>query len=105
MNLEIYPARVKKASPPLYSPKREQFLGSIQESIEFEDNDSSNFDEEFESLAKLCITRRTNRSTAMKKVIVNYRPLYELWKTCVGEKLDRETRSGIIGCQCQMGEI
>ena len=41
----------------------------------------------------------------MKKVIVNYRPPYELWETCLGEKLDREIRSRIIGCQSQMGKF
>ena len=36
-----------------YSPKREQLLGSIQENIEFEGNDDSQFDEQFELLAKI----------------------------------------------------
>ena len=88
-----------------YSPKREQLLESIQENIEFEDNDDSQFDEQFELLAKSCITRWTIRATAIKKVIVNYQPLYNLWQTCLEEKLDRETHSRIIGCQSQMGDF
>ena len=88
-----------------YSPKREQLQGSIQEKIEFEDNNDSQFDEQFEWLAKLCITCWIIRETAIKKVIVNYQPLHNLLGTCLEEKLDHETRSRIIGCHSQMGDF
>ena len=88
-----------------YSPKREQLQGSIQEKIEFEDNDDSQFDEQFEWLAKLCITCWIKRATAIKKVIVNYQPLYNLLETCLEEKLDHENCSRIIGCHSQMGDF
>jgi len=39
-----------------YSPKREQLLGNIQANIELE-NEDDQFDEQFESLSKLCTTR------------------------------------------------
>jgi len=41
----------------------------------------------------------------MRKVIVNYQPLYDLWESCLEERLDRETCSRIIGCQTQMSQF
>ena len=76
-----------------------------KKNVEFEDNDDSQFYEQFESLAKLCITRWTIRATAIKKVIVNYQPLYNLLETCLEEKLDHENCSRIIGCHSQMGDF
>ena len=88
----------------MYSPKREQLLGNIQANIELE-NEDDQFDEQFNSLSKLCTSRWTIRATAMGKVIVNYQPLYDLWESCLEERLDRETCSRIIGCQSQMSEV
>lgn len=83
-----------------YSPKRENMLGDIKESIEFE-NDYEDHDL-VESLTKLCVTRWTVRGTAFKRILRNYQPLADLWEESLGESLDSDTRKRIIGCRGQM---
>ena len=61
--------------------------------------------EQNDSLAKLCTTRWTVRANAFNKVINNFGPLFELWDICLGDKLDKETRSRILGCKSQMTEF
>ena len=84
-----------------YSPKRENILGSVQENLELESDEPENFD----SIAKLCLTRWTVRSTALQKIIANYDPLSNVWDICLDENLDTETRSRIIGCRSQMRQF
>ena len=69
-------------------------MGSVQENLELESDEPENFD----SIAKLCLTRWTVRSTALQKIIANYDPLSNVWDICLDENLDTETRSRIIGC-------
>ena len=61
--------------------------------------------EQNDSLAKLCTTRWTVRANAFNKVINNFGPLFELWDICLGDKLDKEARSRILGCKSQMTEF
>ena len=85
-----------------FSPKREQLLGAVKENFEIDNDDSL---EQNDSFAKLCTTRWTVGENAFNKVINNFRPLFELWGICSGDKLDRETRSRILGCKSQMTEF
>ena len=81
-----------------FSPKRENLLGSINESIE-------RGEEEFEpikKLTKLSMTRWTVRAECMKRIIDNYQSLLKLWEECLEERLDQETRARILGCKNQM---
>ena len=82
-----------------FSPKREQLLGAVKEI----DNDDSL--EQNDSLTKLCTTRWTVRANAFNKVINNFGPLFKLWNIFLGGKLDKETRSHILGCKSQMKEF
>ena len=79
-----------------FSQKREQFLGAVKKSFETR-NDGS--------LAKLCTTRWTVRANAFNKVINNFGPLFELWNLCLGDKLDKETCSRILGCKSHVTEF
>ena len=85
-----------------FSPKREQLLGAVKENFEINNDDSL---EQNDSLAKLCTTRFTVRANAFDKVINNFGPFFELWDICLSDKLDKETRSHIIGCKSQMMEF
>jgi hypothetical protein len=81
-----------------FSPKRENLLRNINESIE-------RGEEEFEpikKLTKLSLTRWTVRAECMKRIIGNYQSLLHLWDECLEEKLDQETRARILGCKNQM---
>ena len=83
-----------------YSPKREKILGSLYEITEGELNDIDK--DNHTSLDKLCATRWTVRASCFNKILENYADLQKLWGVCLGEKLDTDTRSRIIGCQTQM---
>ena len=83
-----------------YSPKRENLLGKIQENLQFDEEKDDEI--EVTSLSKLCVTRWTVRATTYKKVLSNYDPLLNLWDVCLQDKLDKEIRSRIIGCESQM---
>ena len=85
-----------------FSPKKEQLLGAVKENLEIDNDDSL---EQNDSLAKLCTTRWTVRANAFNKVIYNFGPLFKLWDICSGDKLDKETRSRILGCKSQMTEF
>ena len=85
-----------------FSPKREQLLRVVKENFEISNDDSL---EQNDSLAKLCTTRWTVRANAFNKVINNFGPLFKLWDICLGDKLDKETRSRILGCKSQMTEF
>ena len=85
-----------------FSPKREQLLGAVKENFEIDNDDSL---EQNDSLAKICSTRWTVRTNAFNKVINNFGPLFELWNIFLGDKLDKETRSHILGCKSQMTEF
>ena len=85
-----------------FSPKREQLLGAVKENFEIDDDDSL---EQNDSLAKLCTTRWRVRANAFNKVINNFGLLFELWDICLGSKLDKETRSRILGSKSQMTEF
>ena len=83
-----------------YSAKREKILGSLDEVTEGElDDTGKNKDT---SLDKLCTTRWTVRAACFNKILEKYADLQKLREICLGEKLDTDTRSGIIGCQSQM---
>ena len=82
-----------------FSPKTEQFLGVVKEIFEIDNDDSL---EQNDSLVKLCTTRWTVKANAFNKVINNFGPLLELWVICSGDKLYKETRSRILGCESQM---
>ena len=84
------------------SPKREKLLGAVKENFEIDNDDSL---EQKDSLAKLCTTRWTVRANAFDKVINNFGPLFKLWDICLGDKLDKETRSRILVCKSQMTEF
>ena len=47
----------------------------------------------------------TVRAKAFNKVLTNFGPLFKLWDICLGDKLDKETRSRILGCKSQMTEF
>ena len=81
-----------------YSPKRENLLVNIHESIEGCDEDF----EPMKKLTKLSTTRWTVRAECMKRILENYETLMLLWDECLEEKLDQETKSRIIGCKAQM---
>ena len=81
-----------------YSPKRENLLGNIHESIEACGEDF----EPMKKLTKLSTTRWTVRAECMKRILINYETLMLLWDECLEEKLDQETKSRIIGCNAQM---
>ncbi|XP_066910497.1 zinc finger MYM-type protein 1-like [Clytia hemisphaerica] len=81
-----------------YSPKRENLLGNIHESIEKSGEDF----EPMKKLTKLSTTRWTVRAECMKRIIDNYESLLLLWDECLKEKLDQETKARIIGCKSQM---
>ena len=61
--------------------------------------------EQNDSLAKLCTTRWTVKANDFNQVINNFGPLFELWDICLDEKLDKETRSHILGYKSQMMEF
>ena len=82
-----------------FSPKREQLLRVVKENFEISNDDSL---EQNDSLAKLCTTRWTVRANGFNKVINKFGPLFEIWDICLGDKLDKETRSNILGCKSQM---
>ena len=82
-----------------FSPKTEQFLGVVKENFEIDNDDSL---EQNDSLVKLCTTCWTVRANAFNKVINDFGPLLELWVICSGDKLYKETRSRILGCESQM---
>ena len=52
-----------------YSPKRENMLDTIKESVEFEDESDDH--ECIDSLTKLCVTRWTVRATAFQRIMSN----------------------------------
>ena len=61
--------------------------------------------EQNDSLAKLCTKRWIIRANAFNKVKNAFAPLFELWDICLGNKLDNETRSPILGCKSQMTDF
>ena len=82
-----------------YSPKRQQLLGSIQDSLEYE------ADEEFHqtvTLSKVYVTRWTVKATTFTNVLSNYDSRMQLWDISMQDSLDRETRSRIIGSEGQL---
>ena len=82
-----------------YSPKREKLLGQFSENIEGSlDNDDS----QASKLDKLSATRWTVSTSCFKKIIDNYNPLMDLWKTSLKDKPDAETKARIIGYKKQM---
>ena len=83
-------------------PKKSATLGAVKENFQIDNGDSL---EQNDSLAKLCTTRWTVRANAFNKVINNFGPLFKLWDICLGDKLDKETRSRILGCKSQMTEF
>ena len=85
-----------------FSLKREQRLGAVKENFEIDNDDNL---KQNDPLAKLCTTRWTVRANAFNKVINNFGPLFELWDMCLGDKLDKDTRSRILGCKSQMTEF
>ena len=74
-------------------------LGAVKEKFEIDNDDSL---EQNDSLGKRCTRRWTVRVNAFNKVINNFGPLFELWDICLGDKLDKESCSRMLGCKSQM---
>ena len=78
-----------------YSPKRKQKLESIK--VTYEEDEALN------RITKFFTTRWTVRANCFRRIIDNYRFLYELWDECLKESgLNRDVKSKIIGCKSQM---
>ena len=79
-----------------FSTKREHILGNINDNIEGKDPET------FKKLKKHLATRSIVRVECIKRVIVNYESLLQLWEECLKEKLDQETKARIVGFKSQM---
>ena len=82
-----------------YSPKWENILGSIKEEIEFE-KDSDFY---ATNLLKLSETRWTGRSVCFKRILDNYKVLWNVWKRCFqNDQMKTELKLRIMGVKTQM---
>ena len=75
-----------------FSPKRENLLGNINDNIEKGQEDV----EQIKKLTKLSTTRWTIQAKCMKRILDNYQSLMQLWEECLEERLDQETRAGLL---------
>ena len=85
------------------SPKREQMLGVIKDSLERETDENKEVEL---GLAKFSSTRWTVRAVSFKCIFKNYQALRETYKECLkqgGLSADIETR--VVGCQAQMNSF
>ena len=58
--------------------------------------------EKLVSLIELSRTPWTVRISCSNKIFERYQSLQKLWKVCLGENLESEVRTRILGCQSQM---
>ena len=82
-----------------YFPKWENILGSIKEEIECEK------DKYFyaTNLLKLSETRWTGRSVCFKRILDNYKVLWNVWKRCFqNDQMKTELKLRIMGVKTQM---
>ena len=95
ISLEI-PKLVKK------SLKRESQVITTHTKELFTENDEQN---KTKTIRVFSDTRWTVRCGALVSIIQHYEELRELWKWCLKEYKDTETKAGIIGVQTQMNKF
>ena len=85
------------------SPKSEQMLGVIKDSLERETYEN----EEVElGLAKFSATRWTVRAVCFKCIFKNYQALRETYKECLKQGgLSADIKARVAGCQAQMNSF
>ena len=82
-----------------YSPKRENYLGSIKEQVEFEIEP----EECTNDLQKLSETRWTIRAKCMQRILDNYDSLMKVWVHCLeNDAMEWDLKGRIIGVRSQM---
>ena len=84
------------------SPKRESQLITIHTKGLFTENDEQN---KTKTIRVFSDTRWTVRCGALVSIIQHYEELKELWKWCLKEYKDTETKARIIGVQTQMNKF
>ena len=84
------------------SPKRESQLITIHTKGLFTENDEQN---KTKTIRAFSDTRWTVRCSALVRIIQHYDELKELWKWCLKEYQDTETKARIIGVQTQMNKF
>ena len=84
------------------SPKRESQLITIHTKGLFTENDEQN---KTKTIRVFSDTRWTVRCGAFVSIIQHYEELKELWKWCLKEYKDTETKARIIGVQTQMNKF
>ena len=84
------------------SPKRESQLITIHTKGLFTENDEQN---KTKTIRVFSDTRWTVRCGALVSIIQHYEELKELWKWCLKEYKDTETKARIVGVQTQMNKF
>ena len=84
------------------SPKHESQLITIHTKGLFTENDEQN---KTKTIRVFSDTRWTARCGALVSIIQHYEELKELWKWCLKEYKDTETKARIIGVQTQMNKF
>ena len=84
------------------SPKHESQLITIHTKGLFTENDEQN---KTKTIRVFSDTRWTARCGALVSIIQHYKELRELWKWCLKEYKDPETKARIIGVQTQMNKF
>ena len=82
-----------------YSPKRENLLGELKKSLQYEDEDDNVV---AGGLTNFSATRWTVRAICFERIIDNYDAIIKLWDECLKTKLEPDVRGRIIGCNTQM---
>ena len=90
------------SKPVKKSPKFESQLITIHQKGLFTENDEQN---KTKTIRVFSDTRWTVRCGALVSIIQHYEELKELWKGCLKEYKDTETKARIIGVQTQMNKF